>query len=205
MGDFIDIFCRNYGFEKEDARVLLSQMGKTSFRKGEIIVRSGSFNDSLYILESGIWSGVIGGSDPDVVVWFGFGGEAVADVYCYNADKPSKLTISSETESDAFWISKTRLEALCRNSLKIANVVRKIFETHSYRFEDEVVWLAAKGNASDRYLALVTRNPELVQNVPLKKIASYLWITPQSLSRIRAALNKKESYRDGEHCSNDLI
>ncbi len=199
MGDFIDIFCRNYGFEKEDAQELLSLMGEASFKKGDAIVRSGSFNDTLYILESGIWSGLIGGRDPEVVVWFGFGGEAVVDVFCFNAVKPSRLTIAAETDSEALWISKTRLEALCRGSLNIANVVRKIFETHSYRFEDEIVWLAAKGNARDRYLALVDGNPELIQNVPLKKIASYLWITPQSLSRIRASLNKKKTDRDAEH------
>ena len=35
-------------------------------------------------------------------------------------------------------------------------------------------------------------SPELLQYVPLKHIASYLWITPQSLSRIRAKLGKKK-------------
>jgi hypothetical protein len=35
-------------------------------------------------------------------------------------------------------------------------------------------------------------NPELLQYVPLKHIASYLWITPQSLSRIRAELGRRK-------------
>ena len=43
-----------------------------------------------------------------------------------------------------------------------------------------------------RYLALLEENPELLQYVPLKHIASYLWITPQSLSRIRAGLGKQK-------------
>lgn len=42
------------------------------------------------------------------------------------------------------------------------------------------------------YLALLEENPELLQYVPLKHIASYLWITPQSLSRIRAGLGKQK-------------
>ena len=39
---------------------------------------------------------------------------------------------------------------------------------------------------------LMEESPELLQYVPLKHIASYLWITPQSLSRIRAKLGKKK-------------
>ncbi len=44
----------------------------------------------------------------------------------------------------------------------------------------------------ERYLTLMEENPELLQDVPLKYLASYLYITPQSLSRIRAGLRKKD-------------
>ena len=46
--------------------------------------------------------------------------------------------------------------------------------------------------AEERYRTLMEESPELLQYVPLKHIASYLWITPQSLSRIRAKLGKKK-------------
>ena len=45
--------------------------------------------------------------------------------------------------------------------------------------------------AKERYMTLMEENPELLQDVPLKYLASYLYITPQSLSRIRAGLKKK--------------
>ena len=49
----------------------------------------------------------------------------------------------------------------------------------------------APPTAKERYLTLMEENPELLQDVPLKYLASYLYITPQSLSRIRAGLRKK--------------
>lgn len=50
--------------------------------------------------------------------------------------------------------------------------------------------------AKERYLTLLEENPELLQYVPLKHIASYLWITPQSLSRIRAELGRRKKTND---------
>lgn len=188
----IDIFSGNYGIERNAASELIRQMERVSFRKGETVVKSGAFDDSLYILESGIWSGAKSASFGDAVVWFAFGGEAVVDIFCYCAGIPSKITIVSETDSVARRIGKARVEALCGSSPGIANVIRKVFETNAFHFEDEVVWMADKENASDRYRALIDDHPELILNVPLKKIASYLWVTPQSLSRIRAALGRKD-------------
>lgn len=45
--------------------------------------------------------------------------------------------------------------------------------------------------AENRYLLLINQHPELIQNVPLKQIASYLGITDTSLSRIRKITGKR--------------
>lgn len=190
MGDFIDIFCRNYSLEASDAELLMREMQQTHFSKGEVIVRNGGFNDAFYILENGIWSCSAPGSAGDVVIWFAFAGEAAMNVVCYNAQTPSKVKIESESGSDALWISKRRLDSLCNTSLRISNIIRKIFEVHSLRFETDVVRIAEKLDTKERYLALIKEHPELLKSVTLKKIASYLWVTPQSLSRIRSNIDK---------------
>ena len=53
-----------------------------------------------------------------------------------------------------------------------------------------MAYYGGASQARERYLALLEDNPELLRHVPLKYIASYLYITPQSLSRIRAELAK---------------
>ncbi len=191
MEKLAKILGRKYGVGRQEALGLLSEADRVSFRKGHAVVDSGSFDDSIYIIEDGIWSGSKPTSTGDAVVWFAFSGEAVVDIFCYNASSPSPIAIISETESTAWRISKYRIETLCAGSIGIANLVRKIFETNAFHFEDDIVWMADKGNAGLRYSALVNEHPELILNIPLKKIASYLWMTPQSLSRIRAALAKE--------------
>ena len=44
----------------------------------------------------------------------------------------------------------------------------------------------------NRYLAFIKKMPELFNSVPLKEIAGYIGVTPQSLSRIRAGVNKNK-------------
>ncbi len=46
-------------------------------------------------------------------------------------------------------------------------------------------------NPEERYMQLIDRRPDLIQRVPQYQIASYLGLTPQSLSRIRKRLLAK--------------
>lgn len=70
--------------------------------------------------------------------------------------------------------------------MTVANAVRHVFERHALEFEGNVLSLWDCNDGMERYLSILQHHPELLQHVPLKKLASYLLITPQSLSRIRA-------------------
>ena len=74
----------------------------------------------------------------------------------------------------------------------MANFGRKIFEREILSVDASTLAYGAPPTAKERYLTLMEENPELLQDVPLKYLASYLYITPQSLSRIRAGLRKKD-------------
>ena len=89
-----------------------------------------------------------------------------------------------------YFISKSEIDKLCAESLELSNLLRKMFESHALIIENELMIFADYADSSDRYLAIMKREPELLQRISLKKLASYLLITPQSLSRIRAGLKK---------------
>lgn len=106
--------------------------------------------------------------------------------------KPSQINIESVNDSIAYCISKVKLETLFSHSLEMANFGRKIFEREILSVDASTLAYGAPPTAKERYLTLMEENPELLQDVPLKYLASYLYITPQSLSRIRAGLRKKD-------------
>jgi len=59
-------------------------------------------------------------------------------------------------------------------------------------YDDDRVKSLLYDTPEERYLNLMERDPELLQEIPLYSIASYLGIRPESLSRVRANLNKKK-------------
>ena len=77
------------------------------------------------------------------------------------------------------------------SSIDMANFGRRIFEREILSVDSSTVAYGTPPTAKERYMTLMEENPELLQDVPLKYLASYLYITPQSLSRIRAGLKKK--------------
>ena len=166
-------------------------MEKFTFRKGDFLVQEGGRNSNFYIVSKGIWRGHYLNDGVDVSVWFASEGETIFSSWGYVENTPSLVSIEAMCDSELYGISKARLEALYAGSVELANLGRRLFEQQFLGLES---WMITGGSprAEERYLTLLEENPELLQYVPLKHIASYLWITPQSLSRIRAGLGRKK-------------
>lgn len=191
MKTFSEILHEKYGLSASESEQLLAQMERLTYRKGEHIVREGERNSSLYLVAQGIWRGHYLRDGADISLWFASEGDTLFSSWSYVADRPSLTSIEAMSDSTVFRISKQKMETFFSSSIAFANIGRVIFER---QFLDMENWMINGGaaQAKQRYLALLEQNPELLQHVPLKHIASYLMITPQSLSRIRAGLNRKK-------------
>lgn len=191
MKTFSEILHEKYGLSASESEQLLAQMERLTYRKGEHIVREGERNSSLYLVAQGIWRGHYLRDGVDISLWFASEGDTLFSSWSYVADRPSLTSIEAMSDSTVFRISKQKMETFFTSSIAFANIGRIIFER---QFLDMENWMINGGaaQAKQRYLALLEQNPELLQHVPLKHIASYLMITPQSLSRIRAGLSRKK-------------
>lgn len=191
MKTFSEILHEKYGLSASESEQLLAQMERLTYRKGEHIVREGERNSSLYLVAQGIRRGHYLRDGVDISLWFASEGDTLFSSWSYVADRPSLTSIEAMSDSTVFRISKQKMETFFASSIAFANIGRIIFER---QFLDMENWMINGGaaQAKQRYLALLEQNPELLQHVPLKHIASYLMITPQSLSRIRAELSRKK-------------
>lgn len=169
---------------------LLTNIGEMRlFSAGEQVVRMGEVNDHIYILRSGIWREYCFRDGEEATMWFSVAGEITFSIWGYVSRQPSLLFIESVVESEALCISRQVLLDLFESSLRFANLGRRIVENFALLYErwHMQIW---RQNALDRYLCLLEEYPEVVQQIPLKYVASYLGVTIQSLSRLRASVAK---------------
>lgn len=190
MKEVIEKFSSECGVNTESIEALIANMTDVRFKKGDVVIECGDMDDSIYIIKTGIWRSCIDRDGSELTLWFSEDSSFVVDVWCYQRHEPSRIRIVSETDSYACRISKADVERLCSESLVIANTIRRIFEYHAATYEESNMSLLECQTGEERYLTLLRNSPELFLRIPLNKLASYLRLTPQSLSRIRASIRQ---------------
>lgn len=188
MKNFEYNITEKYDLAPEAVSVFVEHLESVEIDKNKHIIEKGGFNDNFYIIKKGILRAYVPSDESEQTLWFGYPGQAIFDVWCYNNGSPSPISIEAVIRSELYFISKNNLEMLCSESLSICNLVRKIYIGHATEAEESFTSLFECDRGMERYLSILKRHPELLQNVPLKKLASYIHLAPQSLSRIRSQI-----------------
>jgi len=115
--------------------------------------------------------------------------EFITDYESFITQSPSKLAIQATVPSEVIILPHDVLVSLYEFSFYWNKFGRKVAENvylNCKKRTEELLFLSPE----KRYLTLMEQQPDYFQKYPLKHLASYLGITPQSLSRIRARLTK---------------
>ena len=185
--EFIKKLQEQYKLSTESITLLQAHLQLLSFDKKEVIIQEGQRDDYTYFVESGSVRAYVIREDKQVTLFFAFEGDSATTILGPSNTLSSKLTIETLEPTTLVRISRTHLEQLFQQSLEIANWGRKLMEKTLLEYEHyfiEYYWM----EKSTQYEILMKEHPQLLQRVSLKEIASYLNITPQTLSRIRAQI-----------------
>ena len=101
-------------------------------------------------------------------------------------EKPTHLQMMALEPTIIYALPKASLEQQAIKNVNIQMLYRKILE-ESLIFSQIHADMLRFESAQDRYAKLVKRNPQLVLRAPLVYIASYLQMTPETLSRVRTS------------------
>lgn len=176
----------SYSFFEEET--LLRQTLRTlHFPKGSIVIDEGKIDDSIYFIREGVWRAYIERDGEQQTLWFGVPGETIFSSWGYIRGLPSRHVISSSSASVAVEMKKSTARKLSESSPAFMNWLQELYVGILINTDDLLVDISSP-KAGKRYLAFMEKMPEIFQHVPLKEIAGFIGVTPQSLSRIRAGL-----------------
>lgn len=188
MKNFENKIAEKYDLDIAETHAFVECLEYVRIEKNMHIVEKGSFNDNFYFIKKGILRAYIQSDGGEQTLWFGYPAQAIFDIWCYHYGSLSPISIEAVNPCELYFISKTELEQLCTRSHSVCNMIRKIFIGHAAETEESFTSLFECDRGMERYLSILKRHPELLQNVPLKKLASYIHLAPQSLSRIRGKI-----------------
>lgn len=167
-----------------------SKLIKKSFSKNDFILHAGDVEQYLRFITKGT-SRIFTYNNKSEEVSFGF---CSSNGFCssytsFITQKPSALSIQTLEDTEVLCMPYNSLQELYAYSHTGERLGRINAELYiAFKEEREIMLLTM--NAVERYLYLIDKHPNLVKLIKQEHIATYLGITPQSLSRIRKDLKE---------------
>lgn len=171
--------------------IFLNGLKIRKFDKGEVILGLGQVERYLSIVIEGITRHyIIKENDDEVSFDFSFQGDFNSSYASFIQQSPSQFTIESIKPTILASFSHDYLTSLYEK-YPASNLFGRVAVEQYFIFREQREISLLTQNASERYEMLIQKYPEYINEVPLKYLASYLNIQPESLSRIRKKLSEK--------------
>lgn len=154
------------------------------YPKNTLLLREGEICKKLYFLEAGTLRYFTWQDGIEVAKFF------TLPPYCFTSQRsftnnlPAQESIATLEKSIVWEMDKKPAFELLDSMLNWSTFVRKLIQEVQFNTEQILTAIQNK-TAEERYVAMIQEQDILLQKVPLKHLASFLGIAPQSLSRIR--------------------
>ena len=170
----------------EELDVLESILVPRKYTKGEMILQEGEVCENIYYVDKGLVRQFYYKNEKELTEHIGADGEIFMCIESLFKEEPTKLQVQAIETSMIYLLPKSQLERVALHNVNIQILYRKILE-ESLIISQVHADLLRFETAQNRYLRLCKLKPQVVLRAPLVYIASYLQMTPETLSRVRAS------------------
>lgn len=171
----------------DELDILESVLVPMKFAKGEIILKEGDVCEHVYYVERGLTRQFYFKNGKELTEHIGVEHSIVMCIESLFMEKPTHLQLEALEPTLIYAMPKRKLEEVALHNVNIQILFRKILEESLIISQVHADMLRFE-TAQDRYLKLCKLSPQVVLRAPLVYVASYLQMTPETLSRVRAAL-----------------
>ena len=170
----------------EELDILESILVPMKFAKGEMILNEGEVCENIYYIDRGLIRQFYFKNGKQITEHLGEDQTIFMCIESLFREEPTKLQVEAIEPSIVYALPKQRLEQVALHNVNIQILYRKILE-ESLIISQVHADLVRFETAQDRYKKMSKLNPQVILRAPLVYIASYLQMTPETLSRVRAA------------------
>lgn len=175
----------------KELKVIEKNFSYRELKKGEYFLTAGDIVTEVAYINKGLFRNFIRHEDgSEKNTNFSFEGAFSCDRRSYHLRTPSEESIQALEDSQILVITVEQIEEIYRKYRVFERASRLITQLYRIKQSMRIRWFIEK-NAEKRYDTFVENYPELINRVPQYMIASYLGITPESLSRLIAKNKKK--------------
>ena len=170
----------------DELDILESVLVPMKFAKGEVILKESDVCEHIYYIERGLTRQFYFKNGKELTEHIGVEHSIVMCIESLFMEKPTRLQLEALEPTLIYALPKHRLEEVALHNVNIQILFRKILEESLIISQVHADMLRFE-TAQDRYLKLCKLSPQVVLRAPLVYVASYLQMTPETLSRVRAA------------------
>lgn len=179
-------------FSNEELEVLKKYLTPKKLRKKQYLLQEGDVSKFIAFVEKGaLRSYSIDEKGVERIIQFALEGWTISDLYSFLTGEPATYNIDAVEDSELVLISKAAHEELLQILPKYESWIR-IQITGAYVAMQRRLTSIISLSLEDRYASFTALYPEIVQRIPQHMIASYMGLTPETLSRVRNRISSKK-------------
>jgi CRP-like cAMP-binding protein len=178
-------------FSPEEEQALISIIRTTRIKKRQFLDQPGFISAYRnYIVKGAFRSFFLDADGKDHTIQIAIEDWFVSDFYSYITQTPATLFVEALEDSIIFQMKYEDIEGLCSKNHHLSEYFR-ITTERAFAYSRKRTLSNLSKTAEERYLEFIEQYPGIAQRVPQKVLASYLGISAEFLSKIRAQQSQK--------------
>lgn len=175
---------------EQEQQFFTSLLRPRTLRKKQYLLQAGDVSRfENFVVKGLLRAYTVDAKGQEHIAMFAPEGWWISDLYSFLTQTPGNQNIDALEDSEVLQIEKQDLEKLYLQVPKFDRFFRILLQNAFVANQQRII-ASISQTAEEQYLAFIKKYPSLEQRVPQHQVASYLGITPETISRIRRSLQK---------------
>jgi CRP-like cAMP-binding protein len=177
---------RHIQLTEEEAKFFTSLLKHRKLRKKQYLLQAGDISRyENFVIKGLLRAYTVDNKGQEHIAMFAMEDWWISDLYSFLTNTPATQHIDALEDCEVLSIEKSDLEKLYQQVPKFDRFFRIVLQ-NAFISSQRRILASISQSAEEQYLAFIKKYPSLEQRIPQHQIASFLGITPETISRIRS-------------------